>query len=359
MRALFLKCVIALLAIASPAAACTTFCMNVEGQVVFGANYDWDTGVGMLMVNKRSVAKQSMTGRPVHWTSRYASITLNQYGREFPTGGMNEAGLVIALMGLDATQYPAVDSRPSTGILDWIQYQLDLSTNIDEVVAHAQQIRIAAGGKGLHYLIADRTGRALTVEYLAGQLVTHQDSTLPVAVLANDPYDDSLAYLRTIAGFGGRQPIPSGIGSLERVARAASMIRTTPSPADPVERALTILDSVRQPGYTRWSVVYDSAAGTIYYRTDQNPDVRYVSLASFDLGCSSPVKVLDINGPGFGDVAPLFGDYTAAVNTTLVNTAYDQTPFLAGASEEDRMETALHPESDVCIVVTRRRSAHH
>jgi choloylglycine hydrolase len=103
---------------------------------------------------------------------------------------MNEAGLVIALMGLDATQYPPVDSRPSTGILDWIQYQLDVSATVDDVVAHAQQIRIAQGGKGLHYLIADRGGRALTVEYLSGLLITHQDSTLPFAVLTNNTYDE-------------------------------------------------------------------------------------------------------------------------------------------------------------------------
>ena len=80
--------------------ACTTFCMDVSGRVVFGANYDWDTGVGLAMVNKRSVAKMALTGRPARWTSRFASITFNQYGRDFPTGGMNEAGLVIALMAL-------------------------------------------------------------------------------------------------------------------------------------------------------------------------------------------------------------------------------------------------------------------
>ena len=348
----------AIIAITPPAAACTTFCMNVNGRVVFGANYDWDTGVGMMMVNKRFAAKQSLTGRPVRWTSQYASITLNQYGREFPTGGMNEAGLVIALMGLDATQYPPVDGRPSTGILDWIQYQLDVSANIDDVIAHAQQIRIA-GGKGLHYLIADRTGRALTVEYLGGQLVPHHDSTLPVAVLTNHTYDDSIAYLRTITGFGGRDPVPSGIGSLERLARAASLMRATPSSTDAVERAFAILDSVRQPDYTRWSVVYDPAAGTIYFRTDRNAEIRSVSFVAFDPGCLSPVKVLDINGPGSGDIAPLFIDYTTAANVQLVNTAYDETPFLSGATEEDRVETALHPDSDVCTITTRRRAARH
>src|SRR2546423_6607847 len=79
----------------APAAeACTTFCMGNDSSIVFGANYDWDTGVGLVMINKRNMAKTSMTSTPASWTSRFASVTLNQYGRDFPTGGMNEAGLV-------------------------------------------------------------------------------------------------------------------------------------------------------------------------------------------------------------------------------------------------------------------------
>src|SRR5438067_1012512 len=103
---------LALLLGTPPLAACTTFVMIIGGRPVLGANYDWDTGVGALMVNQRVVEKRSFTGRPVTWVSRFGSITLNQYGRDFPTGGMNEAGLAIALMGLDGTEYPAVDERP-------------------------------------------------------------------------------------------------------------------------------------------------------------------------------------------------------------------------------------------------------
>jgi hypothetical protein len=118
--------------VAVDAHPCTTFSMTVDGQVVFGANYDWDVRIGMVMVNKRSVARESLTQRPARWTSQYASITFNQYGRDFPTGGMNEAGLVVSLMDLSDTEYPAVDDRSSAGVLDWIQYQLDLSADIDQ-----------------------------------------------------------------------------------------------------------------------------------------------------------------------------------------------------------------------------------
>ena len=241
--------------VATSAGACTTFCMTADGRVVFGANYDWDAGVGMVMINRRAMAKSALTLRPARWTSRFASITVNQYGREFPTGGMNEAGLVVALMALGETQYPAADERPSVTILEWIQYQLDNSADVDDVLQRTPQIRIA-GQMGLHYLLADRSGRAVTVEYLNGELVTHTDGALPVAVLTNDSYEHSLQYLRTISGFGGTHSVPSDIGSLERFARAASMIRQTRA-GDPIERAFTILDAVHQPDYTKWSIVYD------------------------------------------------------------------------------------------------------
>ena len=336
---------------------CTTFCMSVGDRVVFGQNYDWYTRIGMIMVNKRSVTRESLTQRPARWQSRYASITFNQYGRGFPAGGMNEVGLVVALMDLEETEYPAVDSRPSAGVLDWIQYQLDLSADIDQAIANASAIRVATGSRGTHYLIADRTGRAVTIEHLNGALVTHSGATLPVSVLANDRYDQSLAYLSTITGFGGSQPVPGGSASLQRFARAASMIRTTSSNADAVGRAFAILDSVRQSN-TRWSIVYDPVMGRVHYRTDQNRAQRWLEFSSFETGCVSPVKILDMNAEYEGDLAPYFTDYTTAANTALINAAFDDTPIFQ-VSPESRLLRALQPEKDVCAVPTRRRAVRH
>ena len=88
--------------------ACTTFQLNHDGQVLVGKNYDWMVEDGLIIVNKRGVAKTAMQstvdntgmGIPVKWTSKYGSITFTQYGRELGPGGMNEAGLVVESMGL-------------------------------------------------------------------------------------------------------------------------------------------------------------------------------------------------------------------------------------------------------------------
>src|SRR4028119_599420 len=107
--------------------ACSTFLLSKNGKHVFGKNYDWVTGNGAIMVNARGLHKISMADndKPFSWTALYGSVSFNQYGKEFPNGGMNEKGLVVELMWLEETEYPQKDSRPSIGVLQWIQYQLD------------------------------------------------------------------------------------------------------------------------------------------------------------------------------------------------------------------------------------------
>src|SRR5687768_16413111 len=119
------KLLFVILFAAAHAQACTTCLFTHNGHHYFGRNYEWITGNGALIVNPRSLQKQSLetkTGKQTEWISRYGSITFNQYGREFPTGGMNEEGLVVELMWLDETRYPAADDRPAMQVLQWIQY---------------------------------------------------------------------------------------------------------------------------------------------------------------------------------------------------------------------------------------------
>src|ERR1700755_3020224 len=89
--------------------ACTTFCLKNKGEVLFGKNYDWNIGDGLIFVNKRGVSKEGAADKnAARWVSKYGSVTFNQYGRENPSGGMNEAGLVIELMWLEWTKYPHI-----------------------------------------------------------------------------------------------------------------------------------------------------------------------------------------------------------------------------------------------------------
>ena len=55
----YLAALLVTLTAAAPAAACTTFCLRGSGpggRVLFGKNYDWNVGEGMLVVTRRRLA---------------------------------------------------------------------------------------------------------------------------------------------------------------------------------------------------------------------------------------------------------------------------------------------------------------
>ena len=331
-----------------PAGACTTFCLKKGPQAVFGKNYDWSVGDGLVMVNKRGVAKTAALPpqeKPAAWVSRYGSVTFNQYGREFPNGGMNEAGLAVELMWLDETLYPAEDGRPALGCLEWIQYQLDNFATAAEVARNAGRLRISAGAK-VHFLACDKSGGCASVEFIRGKPAVHTGASLPARALTNHSYEDSLRFReRTRGDVKARQ----GIGSLQRFARASERVAEYATRGgDPIRYAFDTLDGVAQGAYTRWSIVYDLQAGRVYWRTRENRKIRSVTLSAFNFSCAAPVKLLDI-GAGQGDVARLFADYTPAANRRLVASSVHQTEFLAGIPEQEIAEAARHPETTSCM----------
>ena len=62
----------AALMVTSDARACTSFCFEQDGTRVFGKNYDWNVDDGLVVVNKRGVAKRAFVeSAPLRWTSRY------------------------------------------------------------------------------------------------------------------------------------------------------------------------------------------------------------------------------------------------------------------------------------------------
>lgn len=291
-----------------PVHACTTFCINKNGQIVFGRNYDWVTGAGIVNTNQRGLFKTSMStrnGSTASWISKYGSITFNQYGKEFPTGGMNEKGLVVELMWLDGTVYPAADTRPAVGVLQWIQYQLDNAPTTAEVIASDVQVRISEKGTPIHYLVADASGNVATIEFLHGKMVVHNGDNLLFPVLTNDTYASSVKTAKSLLG----KNVSLENNSLDRFVKACNMVqqfKTADNNVPATEFAFSILDKVSQGDYTKWSIVYDISNRIIHFKTADNKHVKTIRFAAFDLACSQPAKMFHMNQEGRGDVSTRF-----------------------------------------------------
>lgn len=337
---------------ASEIFACTTFCLKNRGEVLFGKNYDWMIGDGLIFVNKRGVAKTSIvenSTNPAKWVSRYGSVTFNQYGRENPMGGINEPGLVIELMWLDETKYPRADSRPALDTLEWIQYQLDTSATVEEVLKTAENVRIDSQVT-LHYLVNDKNGNSATVEFLDGKMVAHSGEKLTVAALANDTYEKSLNYSKQARAAKSE----SSLDRFTRAAQRAKEFEKQPkSEQEAVGYAFDILANVAQKNSTQWSIVYDQQRGKIYFRSRQSPAIKTIDTKSFDYSCGTAVKIFDINAKTSGDVTARFTDYTREANRDLIERSFNGTPFLKGVPAIAKDFLAFYSENFACDVKSK------
>lgn len=315
--------------------------------MIFGRNYDWVTGAGMVCTNLRGLSKTSMKaaeGATISWISQYGSITFNQYGKEFPTGGMNEKGLVVELMWLDETKYPKPDDRPAVDVLQWVQYQLDNCATIDDVVATDKKIRIAAvGNTPLHYLVADAKGNAATIEFLDGKMVPHKGNDLSLPVLTNSVYDESVKLYNNSSA--------NGNNSLDRFTTACNMFKEFKnSPADyPItDYAFNMLAEVAQGDFTKWSIVYDITNKTIQFKTNRFREIKKVSFSSFDLACTATAKVWDMNQKAIGDVDSKFEKFSTAINKRIVETACMESRKEINISDKTVKEIWQYPAGISC-----------
>jgi penicillin V acylase-like amidase (Ntn superfamily) len=323
--------VIALFVATPHVRACTAFLQ--DGVLLAGKNLDWNLDEGLLIVNKKGVPKRAMVLDPsektAQWVSKYGSVTFNQYGREMPSGGMNEVGLVIESLWLDNTRNPAPDERP--GLISWAQYQLDNCRTVAEVAATDTKIRISPTmPMPLHFFVCDREGNAAVVEFLDGKLVCHTGDKLPYKLITNNTCEESLAYLNQHTGFGGSKPVQrDSRDSLDRYVIAAERLkafRAADSKQTPVRYAFDTLAAVRQGNATKWTIIYDLKNLEFHYKTDRCTEVRTVQLAGLDFNAKTPIQMISINTVHTGVLNPHFVPYDSDVNRWLVYYCARHTP---------------------------------
>ena len=88
-----------------------------------------------------------------------------------------------------------------------------------------------------------------------------------------------------------------------------------------VDYAFEILSAVALHGYssTKWSIVFDVQNLRAYFKTIDYPQVRYADIGTFDLSCTAPTMMLNINTALSGDVSGSFTAYTREANSELIS----------------------------------------
>lgn len=323
--------------------------------VLLAKNFDGPSGDGYLIVNKRGVEKEGFgaTGAArLRWRSKYGSVTFNRFGREFPLGGLNEAGLAIEELGGPAA-YPAADARPSLNELQWIQYQLDSHDSVKDVVKSDGELRVSRLFFDLHYLVADRKGRVAVIEFAAGKTNVFTEATLTVPVLADSAYPDAVRGLGAYRWFGGDKRPSPGPGSNDRFARAATALREygwlgrTPF----VDDAFVVLRSVAGDD-TQWSVAYNLPRRAVFFKTKAHRRYKIVRLEGLDFSCRTPALMLAVGTDVSWDLSGEFKPYDAVRNRGLLEAVFKrlvESGEMAAAPPAGLVdELASYPESCPC-----------
>ena len=164
-----------------------------------------------------------------------------------PFDGMNEKGVAMALLAVPKADPPKLPGRVSLNTTTAIRLVLDKAASVDEALALLGRYNLYFSGKvECHYLIADRSGKAVVVEFQDGKMeVVPQTKSYAIAT-------NFIMLPGRILGEGGDEFV--------RYDRLDALLRASGGVIAEGD-AMRALDSVHSAKYTQWSVVYNLKTG--------------------------------------------------------------------------------------------------
>jgi len=274
---------------------CSSFVLKNGKTILLGKNFDWTFDKGHLIKNLRNVTKVAYythNGQPATWTSKYGSITFNQNGKEMPYGGMNEKGLVVEMLWLEDTKFNINDDKSYVNELEWIQYQLDNFQSIDEVIKAINDLKIYPIKAKIHYILADKSGKSIIVEYLEGKPFIYEKDANVCQAITNKTVTHSDKYINNLKGIPKRNT-----SETYRYHQLEKKIKGLKMPNDISEKtAFQMLDHVAIPKgnfKTVWSIVYNIENRSISFFTHTNKKPKTINLNN--LNFEDEVSLYDLN----------------------------------------------------------------
>ena len=304
---------------------CTAFLLKSNNCWLVGNNYDWISKEGCVLINQRNIPKIAVgidSAFAVSWISKYGSITFNQYGKEFPQGGMNEKGLVVVTLVLSETVYPKPSElQQRLDEAQWIQYQIDNYSNVQEVIDHINLIGIQPHAINLHYYIADKSGNSAVIEFIEGKTVISTGNNFPYKVITNNSFQRSKEYYEKSYHYYPKMP-RSSLNRFSRATELSSKYDTYQPVEKGVDYCFSTLADVPIKGWTVWSIVYDMTNMRVYWKPASNKKIKYFDFSSFDYNPATTVNHFDINSNLSGNVSKSFSPFSLEINRKIVLKTY-------------------------------------
>jgi hypothetical protein len=262
----------------SPAWACSLFAALGDADArLYGRNFDWEYSPALLLftdppdgyasVSMVDIAYLGFAGSEADGLAEPDTSLAERRGLLdaplLPFDGMNDQGLAVGMAAVPPGEMRPDPGKETIGSLGIIRQILDHAANVEEAISIFQSYNVdMAGGPPVHYLIADRTGRAVLVEFYQGEMV----------LFPNDaPWHLATNFLRASVG----ESTQGQCWRYDELDRELSMAKGQLSRQD----AMDLLSGVSQPG-TQWSIVYHLASGEV----DVTMGRRYEGSRTFRLG---------------------------------------------------------------------------
>ncbi len=243
---------------ATPQWACSLFTAlaNPQGGV-YGRNFDWEFSPALLLFTDPpdGYASVSMVDLAYFFdapaVTQLMDLDLNDLSPllntpSMPFDGLNEKGLAIGMAAVPESPTPSDPNNKSVGSLGVMRMILDHAASVEDALTIMRGVNIIwNGGPQLHYLIADASGEAALVEFVAGEMV----------VLYNtNPWHQATNFL-----------LSNTSGSADGICNRYDAI--TESMQDKqgdlsLGEAMELLGDVSQSS-TQWSVIYQLHTGQI------------------------------------------------------------------------------------------------
>ena len=230
--------------------ACTCFATAPSGEgPLFGRNFDWQDRASLLLYTTPPNALASLSMVDLRYVDFGATVGLDELRAQrdhiaqrapyVPFDGVNEKGVAIGLMAVPSAEPPFDPGKVSLYDLALIRLVLDYASDTNHAVELLHGYNYRATSPPVHFLIADSSGTAALVEYVAGEMKVTR-STAPFMVATN------------FVVFGSQAPLSTGCPRYDRAHSTLSARNGVLSRAE----ALDLLSSVSQD-FTMWSAVYD------------------------------------------------------------------------------------------------------
>jgi hypothetical protein len=230
--------------------------------MIFGRNFDWEFSPAALVFTDPPDGYASVSMVDLAYLFEPEQIknlaVLPEeekapllYAPTIPFDGMNDQGVGVAMAAVPDTELPNDPAKKTLDSLMVMREILDHAATVDEAVGLIQAHNVVmTGGPALHYLIADKGGKAVLVEFVEGQVV----------VMPNfQPWHQATNFLVSVAI--QQTAAHSVVGQCPRFDRLSENLANTQGKLK-VSEGLALLDQVSQ-SITQWSAVYGLTSGEV------------------------------------------------------------------------------------------------